>query len=168
MWKCGVLKCENHVCAADCGATLPSAGGALHIHQDVGDAWGETFTLITPPRTCTNVPPLNPVTLVPHTSQVPPLRVRPGDVRDYSRHILAGIKNGSGTRPRDLSLDAAKRLESYTWPGNVTVRGGYNLQWGPPPGPELRCRQAPGDLHLAWKCNVEGELDRGAPAWGYI
>ena len=69
----------------------------------------------------------------PHTSQVPPLRVRPGDVRDYSRHILAGIKNGSGTRPRDLSLDAAKRLESYTWPGNVTVRE----------------RETTGELHLA-------------------
>ena len=164
----------------------------LEEHCTVIKVWGECgvrqFTLITvPPSACAPqscdglrvTPQLYAQSQLPHTSsQVPPLRVRPGDVRDYSRHILAGINNGSGARPRDLSLDAAKRLESYTWPGNVTVRAGGITGSGARPrelsldaAKRLESYTWPGDVTVRGNWvgghQVE-EMGRVTPAWAYV
>jgi two-component system response regulator HydG len=50
--------------------------------------------------------------------EVPPLRMRPGDIDALARHFLAHFSRQLGKR-LDLSPAALRRLGSYDWPGNV-------------------------------------------------
>jgi len=56
--------------------------------------------------------------------EVPPLRMRTGDVRLLAEHFLAGLNKASGTS-KVFSEAALARLEGYQWPGNV--RELYNV-----------------------------------------
>jgi two-component system response regulator AtoC len=56
--------------------------------------------------------------------EVPPLRMRTGDVRRLALHFLSLLNASEGTE-KTLSEAALQRLESYTWPGNV--RELYNV-----------------------------------------
>ena len=50
---------------------------------------------------------------------VPPLRKRPEDIPELSRHLLARIAAEEGKRVRSISADALALLAAYRWPGNV-------------------------------------------------
>lgn len=50
---------------------------------------------------------------------LPPLRDRRGDVLLLARHFLETIARERNQEPRLLSTEAAERLMSYDWPGNV-------------------------------------------------
>lgn len=52
--------------------------------------------------------------------QIAPLRVRPADIIDLQSFILRDISRRSGVGPMTLSQDAARHLESYAFPDNVT------------------------------------------------
>lgn len=57
---------------------------------------------------------------------MPPLRLRPADVKDLQRYYLRELArrqgSGGGSMPRLSITDAAlKQLESYNWPGNQVV-----------------------------------------------
>jgi len=56
-----------------------------------------------------------------HTLRVPPLRDRPGDVRELSEHLLETICARLGLRPKRLSPDAASILAACEW-GRNNVR----------------------------------------------
>lgn len=50
--------------------------------------------------------------------RLPPLRERPGDVKDLVQHFLRGtIKQG--LQKKSFSSQALERLEAHKWPGNV-------------------------------------------------
>ncbi len=66
---------------------------------------------------------------VANVIKVPPLRLRPGDVKDLQRFYLRQFMRTQGasatSSPRLAVTPAAvKALESYAWPGNITVRHG--------------------------------------------
>jgi DNA-binding NtrC family response regulator len=50
---------------------------------------------------------------------VPPLRQRPEDVPELTRHFLARIAAEEGKRVRSISAEALAMLKAYRWPGNV-------------------------------------------------
>ncbi|TET35311.1 MAG: GAF domain-containing protein [Planctomycetota bacterium] len=50
---------------------------------------------------------------------LPPLREREGDVPMLASHFLKDITEAHGGKMKPLSLAAMKRLEEYSWPGNV-------------------------------------------------
>jgi DNA-binding NtrC family response regulator len=50
--------------------------------------------------------------------EVPPLRMRHGDVRLLALHFLAQLNGTEGTQ-KSFSDSALERLEEYSWPGNV-------------------------------------------------
>jgi transcriptional regulator with PAS, ATPase and Fis domain len=50
--------------------------------------------------------------------RLPPLRERRGDIAALARYFL-GRYNERYARAVELSADAARRIEEYTWPGNV-------------------------------------------------
>ena len=50
--------------------------------------------------------------------EVPPLRMRTGDVRLLAMHFLAQFNHAEGTQ-KTFSDSALERLEGYSWPGNV-------------------------------------------------
>ncbi|GLC68372.1 hypothetical protein PLESTF_000684000 [Pleodorina starrii] len=57
--------------------------------------------------------------------KVPPLRLRPGDVKDLQRFYMTQMlrsQGSSATSSLRLSVTpaAVRQLESYTWPGNIT------------------------------------------------
>ncbi|GFR44902.1 hypothetical protein Agub_g6247, partial [Astrephomene gubernaculifera] len=59
------------------------------------------------------------------TIKVPPLRLRPSDVRDLQRYYLQQLARRQGASPTsslrlELSPGAVRQLESYGWPGNIT------------------------------------------------
>ncbi|KXZ56033.1 hypothetical protein GPECTOR_2g1585 [Gonium pectorale] len=61
------------------------------------------------------------------TIKVPPLRLRPSDIKDLQRYFVRELARrsaggpGSGPSPRvDLTPAALRQLESYGWPGNIT------------------------------------------------
>jgi len=51
--------------------------------------------------------------------ELPPLRNRPEDVMILGHSFLAEIAEREATRPKTLSLEAVRALESYRWPGNI-------------------------------------------------
>jgi len=51
--------------------------------------------------------------------RMPPLRERPGDVADLSRHFLAKLSGRTGKKISDISEEALQVLRQYRWPGNV-------------------------------------------------
>jgi DNA-binding NtrC family response regulator len=50
---------------------------------------------------------------------VPPLRERPEDVPELTRHFLARIAAEEGKRVRAINAEAMALLAAYRWPGNV-------------------------------------------------
>lgn len=50
---------------------------------------------------------------------VPPLRKRPEDVEELSRHFLAKFNEETGRKIRGFTQSATDALRSYRWPGNV-------------------------------------------------
>ena len=56
-----------------------------------------------------------------HTLRVPPLRDRPGDVRELSEHLLRTICNRLGLRPKRLAPETTEILAAYDW-GRNNVR----------------------------------------------
>lgn len=54
-------------------------------------------------------------------AQVPPLRVRPGDVADMARYFVRQAARRKGLPAADLTEEAVRRLESYTFPNNIKV-----------------------------------------------
>ena len=50
---------------------------------------------------------------------VPPLRERKGDIPLLANHLLARIREETGSDVRRISDEAIARLESHGWPGNV-------------------------------------------------
>ena len=50
---------------------------------------------------------------------VPPLRQRPEDIPELTRHFLARIAAEEGKRVRGVSAEALALLAAYRWPGNV-------------------------------------------------
>ena len=57
--------------------------------------------------------------LAPVTVELPPLRVRVGDIPALSRHFLARIGEQPGLRPLGITDSALSLLSAYDWPGNV-------------------------------------------------
>jgi transcriptional regulator with GAF, ATPase, and Fis domain len=53
------------------------------------------------------------------TLEVPPLRERPGDVRELASSFLVAAAAREKTKPRRLSREAVAALEAHSWPGNV-------------------------------------------------
>jgi len=53
------------------------------------------------------------------TLTVPPLRARRDDLGDLARHLVPGVGERAGVRPRELSPGALERLQAHPWPGNV-------------------------------------------------
>lgn len=51
--------------------------------------------------------------------EVPPLRLRSGDVPHLAKHFLTKYRDQLGRRVEALSADASAFLERQTWPGNV-------------------------------------------------
>jgi len=56
-----------------------------------------------------------------HTLRVPPLRDRPGDVRELSEHLLRTICSRLGLRPKRLASETTEVLAAYDW-GRNNVR----------------------------------------------
>ncbi|GAB2178979.1 nitrogen regulation protein NR(I) [Dongia sp. agr-C8] len=50
--------------------------------------------------------------------RLPPLRQRPEDIADLSRHFL-NLAQRDGLMPKTLDPSAIERLKAYSWPGNV-------------------------------------------------
>ena len=50
---------------------------------------------------------------------MPPLRQRPEDIPELTRHFLARIAAEEGKRVRAISGEALALLSAYRWPGNV-------------------------------------------------
>ncbi|MCB9228384.1 MAG: sigma-54-dependent Fis family transcriptional regulator [Deltaproteobacteria bacterium] len=50
---------------------------------------------------------------------VPPLRERPGDIPVLAEFFLREMGRELGERPKQLSFEALRAMESYSWPGNV-------------------------------------------------
>ncbi len=55
------------------------------------------------------------------SSQIAPLRVRPGDIIDYQRFFARTISRRRGQQPITLTADAIRHLESYSFPDNAQV-----------------------------------------------
>ena len=53
------------------------------------------------------------------TINVPPLRERPEDIPLLAEHFLRVYAAKNNRKLEGFTLDAMRRLESYTWPGNV-------------------------------------------------
>jgi two-component system response regulator HydG len=53
------------------------------------------------------------------TINVPPLRDRPEDIRPLAEHFLRVYAAKNNRKLEGFSVEAMRRLESYTWPGNV-------------------------------------------------
>ena len=51
--------------------------------------------------------------------EMPPLRVRPGDVLLLAEHFLRRYARENGKEIRGLAPNAVAKLAEYTWPGNV-------------------------------------------------
>jgi two-component system, NtrC family, nitrogen regulation response regulator NtrX len=53
--------------------------------------------------------------------EVPPLRVRRGDIPQLVRYFTEQLsgKGRAGLKPRDFDPDALKRLAAHDWPGNI-------------------------------------------------
>jgi formate hydrogenlyase transcriptional activator len=51
--------------------------------------------------------------------QVPPLRQRPGDVADLTRHFLHVFNRRMGKRVERIGPESLRLLTAYPWPGNV-------------------------------------------------
>ncbi len=60
-------------------------------------------------------------------TQVPPLRVRPGDVADLARYFVGQAARRKGLPQARLTEEAVKHLESYTFPNNIKVSAGQHL-----------------------------------------
>lgn len=54
-------------------------------------------------------------------TQVPPLRVRPGDIADMARYFVGQAARRKGLPQARLTDEAIRRLESYTFPNNIKV-----------------------------------------------
>jgi len=52
------------------------------------------------------------------TLTLPPLRRRSGDVPLLAQHFLRGFR-GSRDVPRSIAEDALRRMQHYSWPGNI-------------------------------------------------
>lgn len=52
--------------------------------------------------------------------KVPPLRVRPADVKDFQRYFLGLYARRAGKSQLVLTPAALRHLESYSYPGNIT------------------------------------------------
>ena len=50
---------------------------------------------------------------------LPPLRERPEDVAPLVLHLVESLSEALRQPQREISQDAMRRLESYSWPGNV-------------------------------------------------
>ena len=50
---------------------------------------------------------------------VPPLRERPEDIEDLSRHLLRRASAEMGRGELSLSDEAVRALQAYAWPGNI-------------------------------------------------
>ena len=50
---------------------------------------------------------------------IPPLRQRPEDIPELTRHFLARIAAEEGKRMRGVSAEALALLAAFRWPGNV-------------------------------------------------
>jgi transcriptional regulator with AAA-type ATPase domain len=53
--------------------------------------------------------------------QVPPLRVRPGDIADLARYFVRQAARRKGLPQANLTEEAIRHLESYTFPNNIKV-----------------------------------------------
>ena len=70
------------------------------------------------------------------TVTLPPLRKRPGDIAELVPHFLQRFSGEAGRRVAEVEPEALKRLERYTWPGNIrqlknVIRGALVLGDGP-------------------------------------
>ncbi|HUG90978.1 MAG TPA: sigma 54-interacting transcriptional regulator [Planctomycetaceae bacterium] len=54
---------------------------------------------------------------------VPPLRMRREDIGLLAEHVLHQLATLAGRRPKQLTIDALRRLEGYAWPQNVRELG---------------------------------------------
>ena len=52
-------------------------------------------------------------------AQVPPLRVRPGDVADLARYFVRQAARRKGLPQANMTQEAIRHLESYTFPNNI-------------------------------------------------
>lgn len=57
--------------------------------------------------------------LASQTIKVPPLRVRPEDIRDYTRYFLRQLTREQGLSPLQFTSEAMKRLEVGMYPNNI-------------------------------------------------
>lgn len=53
--------------------------------------------------------------------QVPPLRVRPGDIGDMARYFVGQAARRKGLPQARMTEEAIRHLESYTFPNNIKV-----------------------------------------------
>jgi len=51
--------------------------------------------------------------------ELSPLRERPGDILPLTRHFIAEYSRRLGYGQSQLSAEAAQKLRSYSWPGNI-------------------------------------------------
>jgi DNA-binding NtrC family response regulator len=51
--------------------------------------------------------------------ELPPLRQRKGDIRDFASYFLEEFRGAYGKAPRRVSEEAIAFLEAQSWPGNV-------------------------------------------------
>lgn len=70
------------------------------------------------------------------TVTLPPLRKRAGDIAELVPHFLQRFSGEAGRRVAEVEPEALKRLERYTWPGNIrqlknVIRGALVLGEGP-------------------------------------
>jgi transcriptional regulator with PAS, ATPase and Fis domain len=51
--------------------------------------------------------------------QLRPLRERPGDILPLTRHFIEAYSRRLGYGPIRISADAERKLQAYSWPGNI-------------------------------------------------
>ena len=96
--------------------------------------------------------------------EVPPLRVRDGDIEVLARHFLARLCKEHGI-DRTLSPDALQQLSSYPWPGNVrelehVIARAFLLA----DGSSVDDTQLPGDPQISAPDPEASTADRNQPA----
>ena len=90
---------------------------------------------------------------------IPPLRQRPEDVPVLARHFVVQLAQQLGVPPLPITGDIARRLMTYSWPGNARelrnlveralIHGYFPMEGLPAPGPDpAGTADAPGAVSI--------------------